>query len=91
MAAKTPTGTPLRAVVGNVELHIFSFLDIDDNDTYASGLDNVVGWWANGQDVPGTQSASGIDVGTSANGTFKFYTAENNREAKLFVLTGQLE
>ena len=92
MAAKTPTGTPVKVYLGSLMLHNFKFSDIDDDDTYASGLDTPVGWWANGTDVLGlTTDNAGVDVSTSANGTFKFHTGDDNRAVSLFVLTTEQE
>jgi hypothetical protein len=83
MAAKTPS-TVQRESVGSVNLLVTSFADIDNGDTYDSGLNSVVGYWANGTDVP-TQTNEGIDVGESA-GVFTFSTGEDNRAVTLYIL-----
>jgi hypothetical protein len=86
MAAKTPDSI-LRESVGSMTLFIatFSTNDIDDTDTWATGLgSNILGVWANGTDDP-TQTKEGIDCAESA-GTITFSTGEDNRTGKVFVL-----
>jgi len=86
MAAKTPDSV-LRESTGSLTLHIavFSTNDIDDGDTYASGIKEIVGYWANGTDDP-TQTKEGIDVSLSSS-TFTFNTGENDRTGILYVLS----
>lgn len=84
MAAVTPS-TTYRESLGSLTLLKFSFANTtDDGDTYASGLPNVWGYWANGTDDP-TQTKEGIDVSESS-GTFTFSLGEDNRSFDLYVL-----
>ena len=85
MAARTPTGTVIRETFGSLYLHIATFADIDDGDTYASGIKRVVGYWANGTDDP-TQELGKIDIAESS-GTFTFNTGEDDRTGMLYVLS----
>jgi hypothetical protein len=86
MAAKTPDSI-IQENAGTFKMHIatFSTNDIDDADTWASAIPNVVGFWVNATDDP-TQTKEGIDVGESS-GTFTFYTGEANRQGMLYVLS----
>jgi len=85
MAEISPTST-IRENVGSLTLHIATFAaTADDGDTWASGLPNVVGYWANGTDDP-TQTAEGVDVSESS-GTFTFNLGEDNRGIMLYVLS----
>lgn len=85
MGAITPTSV-VRESLGSLTLHIATFADTaDDDDTWASGLPNVVGYWANGTDDP-TQEKEGVDVSESS-GTFTFHTGEDNRGIMLYVLS----
>lgn len=77
----------LRENVGSLTLHIVTFANTtDDGDTWASGLPNVVGFWANGTDDATTQGNTGIDVSESS-GTFTFNLGEDNRSFTLYVLS----
>ena len=64
--------------------------DIDNGDTYVSGIPEVVNYWTNATDDP-TQTKEGIDAAYSnatpdKTGLFTFYTGEANRIGKLFIL-----
>jgi len=83
MAAKTPSAV-LRESVGSLTLQIATFSDIDNGDTWASGIQGIVGAWGSGTDVP-TQGTEGIDIGVSGS-TLTFSTGEDNRAGKIFVL-----
>ena len=84
MAAITPSSVT-RESMGSLTMLICPFAGTaDDGDTYASGLPNVVGFWANGTDDP-TQGAEGIDVSNSS-GTFTFNLGEDNRAFTLYIL-----
>lgn len=77
MAAKTPT-TLYKENLGSVNLYIANFdgtvssNDIDDDDTWASGIKGIVGaWWAGTSD-------NGFDVSFTswdADGLFTFDSA----------------
>lgn len=88
MAAVTPSSVS-RENLGSVNLLIAKFATTtDDGDTWASGLDSVIGYWANGTDDPTTQTNTGVDVSESS-GTFTFSLSEDNRSFTLYVLTTQ--
>ena len=88
MAAKLPDKRT-QASIGNNTLYIFEFPDIDDNDTFASGLRGIIGTWANGTDDP-TQGKEGvIAVSNASGGTVTFRTGEANRIVQLFALCKQ--
>lgn len=73
---------------GSFNLLVCPFADTtDDGDTWASGLETVLGFWANGTDDP-TQTKEGIDVSESS-GTFTFSLGEDNRSFTLYVMVGQ--
>lgn len=85
MAAKTPssvielgTGTGFRMLKA-------TFTDIDDADTWTSGMSGVVGAWCNGTDDPTTQASQGCDVSVSS-GVFTFYPGEDNRTIELYII-----
>ena len=85
MAAITPD-TITRESVGSLVMLIcdFSTTVVDDGDTYASGLPNVVGQWFNAtKDV--TQGGEGMNVSESS-GTFTFISPEDDVTGTLFVL-----
>lgn len=80
----------IREGVGDMLLHVVSFSDLDDTDTYVSGLQGIVTWWATATDNPSTQTNNALDVSESS-GTFTFNSGENDRVAKLVILTTQPE
>ncbi len=88
MAAKTPVSV-IRENVGSLTLHIATFTtnDLDDGDTWTSGINGVLAAWCNGTDDPTTQASNGIDVGFTAAGVFTFYPGEDNRTGILMVLS----
>ena len=90
MAAKTPDSVDIVSL-GNCKLKIATFetSDIDDGDTWASGMGSspVLAWWSQRLEDAGTQGKEGMAVAYSA-GTFTFNTAEDNGQYKLFVLVG---
>jgi hypothetical protein len=88
MAAKTPDSIQQESL-GSLKLIIatFSTNDIDDGDTWASGIRGVVGYWGNLTD-DGTQAKEGIDITltTAATGAFTFNVGEDNRTGLVYVL-----
>jgi len=86
MAAATESGSPIRENWGSLQLHIITFSNIDDTNTYASDINRVVGYWANGTDAATDHHNAGIDVAESS-GTFTFSTGENARTGMLYVLS----
>ena len=85
MAAITPSSV-LRENAGSTTLHIATFAaTVDDDDTWASAISHIVGYWANGTDDP-TQTKEAIDVSLSTS-TFTFRCGEDNRGIMLYVLS----
>ena len=86
MGAVTPSSIS-RQNLGSVNLLICPFANTtDDNDTWESGLDSVIGFWATGTTEPSTQGDEGVDVSESS-GTFTFYLGQDNKSFTLYVLT----
>ena len=85
MAAKTPDSIQQESL-GSLKLIIatFSTNDIDDGDTWASGISGIVGYWGNLTD-DGTQAKEGIDISLSTS-TFTFNVGEDNRTGLIYVL-----
>jgi hypothetical protein len=87
MAAKVPT-TVQRHNVGSLSLVIADFdntvasNDIDDNDTWVSGITQAVGWVV--QPTIDGPSDCTIDAYDAATGTFTFGSAAS-QTAKVFV------
>jgi len=85
MAAATQSGTIMRESFGSLQLHIIPFTNIDDTNTYASGISRIVGYWANASNDP-TQEKEKIDVALSGS-TFTFSAGEDTRTGTLYVLS----
>lgn len=86
MAPKTPDSI-IRENVGSLNLLIcdFTTANIDDGDTYATGLPNIVAQWFNAtKDV--TQGGEGMNISESS-GTLTFISPEDDVTGKLFILT----
>lgn len=86
MAEKTPDSVE-RLSMGSQTLLVatFSTNDIDDGDTWDTGLGtNAKYVWANGTDDP-TQTKEGIDCSLSS-GTITFSVGEDNRTGWVFVI-----
>ena len=86
MAEKTPDSVTNESM-GSMRLVLatFSTNDVDDGDTWVSGIPNAQAYWFNRTDDP-TQEAEIVDVAFSA-GTFTFNAPEDNCEGILYVLT----
>jgi len=86
MAAKTPDSI-IRESLGSLTLLIcpFETANIDNEDTYTSGLNHVVDKWFNASKNP-TQGGEGMNVSESA-GVFTFNAPENDVTGTLFILT----
>lgn len=71
MAVQT-AATSTRENVGSLTLHIFTFTSVTGADTFASGLPNVIGFWATAQaNVGTTVVGAGVNV-INSSGTFTF-------------------
>jgi len=86
MAAKTPDSI-IRENLGSLNLLIcpFATANIDNEDTYATGLPNIVGQWFNASKDP-TQGGEGMNISESS-GTLTFNAPENDVTGTLFILT----
>lgn len=85
MAAKTPSSI-VRSNAGSETRLTVTFTDLDDGDTWASGLpNNVKSQFFTRTDDPSTQASVGVAVAESS-GTFTFYPAEDNAAGILTVL-----
>lgn len=83
MAAKTPS-TVVQHNAGSQTKIVATFTDLDDGDTWASGIVGVQDWICQDTDNPTTQASVGIAVSYSGT-TFTFYPAEDNKTAKLII------
>lgn len=86
MAAKTPDSTH-RESIGSLTLIkcIFSTANIDDGDTYATGLgSNLYGYWMNAS-LDCTQGNEGVNISNSS-GTLTFHTGEDDVTGELYLL-----
>lgn len=73
MAAKTPS-TVTRHSAGDQTKIVASFTDIDDGDTWASGLGtNVSDFYMQRTDAATSWTAAGL---TNSSGTFTFWSSE---------------
>lgn len=84
MSALSASSTT-RESVGSLTLHIFNFTAAVADDTFASGLPNVLGFWANSESMSGTTLNSGCNVSNSS-GTFTFQN-EPSAQVKLYVVS----
>ena len=67
-------------------LCVFETANIDDGDTYASGLSNVVNKWFNATVDPSSQGDEGMNISEDS-GTFTFAAPQENVTGTLFILT----
>ena len=67
-------------------LHIVNFSSVADTYTYASGLPNVIGFWANTATNEATAGYEGINVAESS-GTFTFYLKTTSSDVDLYILS----
>lgn len=84
MAAKTPS-TVIRMNFGDVNVVKASFTDLDDGDTWTSGITGYIGHFVQDTDNPTTQASVGVAAAHSS-GVFTFYPAEDDKTADLYVL-----
>ena len=88
MSAITPA-TLVRESNGSLTLHIADFTTaFADGDTWASGLPNVVGKWANVTSGMSASLSSGAIMVTESGGTFTFNSMNAAPlKATLYVLS----
>ena len=86
MASKTPSTINTVFSANGARLIVATFTDIDDGDTWTSGLGNsgVVAYFTQDNDDPTTQASVGC-AAVYSSGTFTFYRAEDNKVVALFV------
>ena len=75
--------TTLRESAGSLTLFIYTLTSVADADTFASGLVNVVGYWANSESSE-TAGDEGVNV-TESSGTFTL-NLKTTGTIKLYVL-----
>lgn len=86
-AAKTPTAGTIRShSVGSLRLVTADFSDLDDGDTWASGISGILAVWVSDTDDPTTQASVGIAAAFSGS-TVTVYPAEDNKTGTVYVLT----
>ena len=87
MAAAT-LSTVQRENIGDLTLTIATFSNINNTNTWASGIEGVIGYWGNLTD-DGTQTKEGIDITltTPSTGAFTFQVGENSRTGLVYVLS----
>ena len=85
MADRTPDPIIIENT-GSSKLHIATFSDIDNGDTWVSAIENIIGYWAVASDDVTSGQLAGIDLSLSS-GTFTFNTGEDNRTALVYVLS----
>lgn len=86
MAVQT-AATTTRTNVGELTLHIFTFTAVTGADTFASGLPNVIGFWAVDTFQGGT-TTTGIGVNVSnSSGTFTFMVGTAASAVTLYTLS----
>lgn len=88
MAAKTPDSINIHSM-GDCKLlrATFSTTNLDDTDTWTSGLSGVVDYWFTGKNNPTTQASAGIHGAfVASTGVFTFYPGEDNWEGTLFIM-----
>ena len=85
MAAITPD-TVTSENIGSLRLIIANFTtDFNNDDTWDTGLEKIVGYWANGTDAASDHHNAGIDLTLSSH-TITFRTGETARKATAYVL-----
>ena len=73
--------------MGSMKLVIATFSNIDDTNTWTSGIFGAMGYWCDATNNP-TQTNESIDVSyVSSTGVFTFNCGENTRSGILYVLT----
>jgi len=80
-------GTITRMSFGSVDAIKVAFTSITDDDTFVSGVGNVVGHIFMQTDNPTTQASTGVAVSEAA-GTFTFHPAEDLAEGDLYIFSG---
>ena len=85
MAAITPSGNTPTRTSNDITTHVVTFASVGDGDTYASGIEGVIGFWGQVTADPTTNSSSGINI-TESSGTFTFFPGVAALTLTLFVM-----
>lgn len=86
MAEKTPDSRKVNNMGSMTLLELrYTSTNLDDADTYTSGITGIVNHWFGATNNPGTQASAGVHVSRSG-GTFTFFPGEDNATGTLFVL-----
>jgi len=70
---------------GSLTLNIVKFSDLDDDDTYDTGIPSIVGYWFQQTDNA-TDAQFGI-AASESKGVITVYTDEDDRTAILYILS----
>lgn len=84
-AATVASGYPKRESLGSLTLVTCKFTSLVNTNTWASGLGNIVEYWAQVYGSGGTQASAGINVSLSGS-TFTFQPGIDTVTAVIFVL-----
>ena len=88
MAAVTPS-SQTQLSVGSLSGIIADFAaTLDDADTWASNIDNIVWVGCTQEDTAGTQASTGAGASFASDGTITFHLGEDNSAVRLLVLYG---
>lgn len=86
MAEKTPDSRRTNNLGSVTLLELtYSATNLDDADTYTSGIKGIVNHWFSATNNPAVQTSAGMHVSQSS-GTFTFFPGEDNATGTLFVL-----
>jgi len=88
--AEAVKGTRRSYSIGDLTLYVQPLVKPSDASTHASGLNNIVGWWANCTNEAASTVKAGCDVSKSGS-TFTLNLAENARNTDLYILSAELE
>jgi len=85
-------GTRRAYSVGNLTLYVQPLVLAQNASTHASGLDSIVGFWANATSEASVSLKAGVGVSESS-GTFTVNSPDVNfgKSLDLYILTTELE
>jgi len=88
----TPTSTKIHSM-GDLTMHVVEFTNITTASTWASGIPNVLAWWARSYAGTATGEAALVmsvshSVSSTTGGTFTFNPVANATSGTLFALSG---
>ena len=90
--AEAVRGTRRAYSMGSLMMYVQPLILVSNSSTHASGLDSVVGFWANATSETASPIKAGVDISNSS-GTFTISHGEADlkRNIDLFILTTELE